>query len=140
MKFFQTVAYSLTVWLLAALINAFLIAVIFSVQRMEAGSFFILLPGIMASLFFSAPGIFCFWLVFFIAVLRGRHGQLLFRLLLATAICTAGLTGAAVGFLLRKELAMPTLITMIVAIAAAMLSLFAHRGSLIAFIKPSSNR
>jgi hypothetical protein len=138
MKVFQTIAYSLTVWLLAALINAFFIAVIFSVEHTEARRFFIFLPGIVASLFFSAPGIFCFWTVFLIAVYGNRNGQSLFRLLLGTGICCAFCTGAIVGYLFGNDLGMNLLTITAIAVASAMLSLFAHRGTFIFINKPST--
>jgi hypothetical protein len=137
MRFFQTIAYSLTVWLLAALINAFLIAVVFSMENAQAGRFFIFFPGIVASLFFSAPGMFCFWIVFLIAVYSNRAGQSLFRLLLATGICCSLCTGVAVGYILRGEPGMSVLKTAVIAVASAMLSLFAHRKSFIFINKPS---
>jgi hypothetical protein len=139
MKIFQTIAYSFTVWLLAALINAFLFAVVFSMVHAETGRFFIFFPGIVVSLFFSAPGIFCFWIIFLVAVYRNQSGQSLFRLLLGTGICCALCTGVVVGLFLRSEPGMSVLTTALIAVASAMLSLFAHRRTFIFINKPSTS-
>ncbi len=138
MKFFQTIAYSLTVWFLAALINAFLIAVVFSILHTDTGRFFIFLPGIVASLFFSAPGIFCFWIVFLIAVYRNQNGQSLFRLLLGTGSVCAFFCGLVAGYLFRDFLKIHCMIIAFMAMAASMLSLFAHRETFIFINKPST--
>ncbi len=138
MKFFQTTVYSLTIWLLSALVNAFLIAMIFSAVHAESEGFFIFFPGIVASLVFSAPGIFCFWIVFLIAAYSNRGGQSLFRLLLGTGICCAFCTGAIVGYLVRKDLGMNLLTIVAIAVASAVLSLFAHRRTFIFINQPST--
>jgi hypothetical protein len=57
MKFFQTVAYSLTTWLLAALVNGLLFALFFAMIIADANGVVSFLPVVMCSLIFSAPGV-----------------------------------------------------------------------------------
>ena len=139
MRFFQTIAYSLTVWLLAAVINAFLVAVFFAIIQTDTKGMLSFVPAMAGSLIFSAPGIFCFWVFFLVAVYRNLSVQSLFRLLLCTGICCALCTGAVVGYILRSAPGMSVLSAALIAVAAAMLSLFAHRGAFIFINKPSTS-
>jgi hypothetical protein len=137
MKFFQTTAYTSTVWFLAALIHAFLLAVIFAIAVTDAKAAISFAPAILCSLVFSVPGVFCFWIVFLIAAYNNYSGQSLFRLLLGAALVFACLNGLAIGYLFRSFLQLPAILTAFTATIASMLSLFAHRSSFIVINKSS---
>jgi flagellar biosynthesis protein FliQ len=136
MKFFQTIAYSLTVWLLAALVNGLLFALFFAITHADATHVISFLPVVMCSLIFSAPGIFCFWLFFYVSVCNGKGGQPLFRALLVAGSICAGCCGFAAGFLFEEYLKVYWMLTGTLSVIAAGISLFAHRGALISFNKP----
>jgi hypothetical protein len=138
MRFFQTIAYSFTLWFLAALINAFLLAVFLSIAQTDAKGMLSFVPAMVGSLIFSAPGIFCFWIVFLVAVYLNQDGQPLFRLLLGAGSVCAFLSGLAAGYLFMDLLKISCMGTAFAALVASMLSLFAHRGTFIFINKPST--
>jgi hypothetical protein len=138
MKFFQTVAYSLTTWLLAALVNGLLFALFFAMIIADANGVISFLPVVMCSLIFSAPGIFCFWVFFYASVCNGKYGQPLFRALLVAGSICAGCCGFGAGFLFGGYLNVYWMITGLLSVIAAGISLFAHRSSLISFNQPST--
>jgi hypothetical protein len=140
MKFFQTIAYSLTTWLLAALVNGLLFALFFAISLADTNGMVSFIPIVIGALIFSAPGIFCFWLFFYISVYSGKSGQPLFRALLAVGCICAGFCGLGAGFLFGKYLNVHWMIMGAMAVVAAGISLFLHRGSLIFIHQPSTNQ
>ncbi len=85
-RFVQATFISFTAWLLAAFINAILMAAgifIFEHLNKHLGVFFV--ATFLYSLLFSIPGIFIFW-VFFIT---NYYKEQLFQVLLKTALCTS---------------------------------------------------
>jgi hypothetical protein len=138
MIFFKTIAYSFTVWLLAALINAFLLAVFLAIVQTDAKGMISFIPAMVGSLIFSAPGIFCFWIFFLIAVFSNKNGQPLFRLLLGTGSVCAFFCGLIAGYLFRDFLDIHCIIIAFMAMIASMLSLFIHRTTFIFINKPST--
>ncbi|UEG51182.1 hypothetical protein LK994_06800 [Ferruginibacter lapsinanis] len=100
MKIVQTIIFSFTIWVVAALINAALSATIlsFSGSRFESwpGAFVLAL---VFSLLFSAPGIFVFWIIFMACV----NSEKLFGILLRTGILASLISVILFRTLLNNE-------------------------------------
>ncbi len=131
MKWISVIAYSITSWLLASLLNGifYSIAMVCTEQSFKPLS---LLPlTVAASLVFSVPVTGIFFIVFLVAVSIGRSGQPLFRLLLVTG----ALLGLAMAFLLcemlRSEMNLPFILLLLPPLLAVTANLFIHRQSII---------
>jgi hypothetical protein len=66
-NFLKTCLFTFTIWMLAALINALLYAIIFNLGNIVHDDFHESFGmAFFFSLIFSAPGVFCLWIVFMI--------------------------------------------------------------------------
>lgn len=80
-----------TIWIMTAIINGVLCGTYLIVSAVEPEPFLLII--FFATLFFSIPGFFIFWIVMLIAISRNIYGRALFRTALSTALLLSAATG-----------------------------------------------
>lgn len=131
MRLFQTIAYSGTIWLVSCLINGIFSGLYVMSFCNEYKDMSPLLLATVFSMVFSVPGIFLFWLLFFVGVVQERRGQSLFRYTLTAAFGCAVLSGVVSSVILYGLFKAHVFIIAIIGLMAAMVSLFIHRRTII---------
>jgi hypothetical protein len=137
MKLFQTIAYSLTITLLACIVNGLLCGLYASIAQVDTHGESVFLLVIFFSGLFAAPGLLIFWLCFYIWTINGKKGQPLFRALVVLAVCIALCGSLLFCWLFRRELPLPVPVAVIAAVLATFISVFLHRGAIITLFQPA---
>lgn len=131
MKLFQVIAHSLTVTLVACLLNGFLCGVYTIFNTADSHTPNVLLLIIIFSGVFAAPGALVFCLSFYIWVSNGKVGQPLFRALVKLAACIAFCSSILFCWLCWRRIPLPIPVAVLAAILASVASVFLHRGSIV---------
>ncbi len=121
MKTIQTIIYSFTIWIVAALINAVLNATLlgFSEFRNESwpGAFVLAL---IFSLLFSAPGILILWVVFLINMDEEELFKIILKSGILLSICTAIFFMCTLGRQFEEHSTLMAMFSVVSAIVAIM--------------------
>jgi hypothetical protein len=137
MKLFQTIAYSLTITLLACIVNGLCCGLYVTLVQYDGSGPGVILLVTFFSGFFAAPGLLVFWLCFYIWTINGKKGQPLFR---ALVVLAAGIAlGGSLLFcwLFWHELPLPIPVAVFAAVLASIISVFLHRGTLVSLFEPA---
>ena len=136
MKIIQTIIYSFTIWIVAALINGALSATLLSFTKTMFQSW----PGafvlaLVFSLLFSAPGIFIFWIVF----MANRDKERLFSVLLRTGVIASLASAVLFWSLLGNEFRGLYFFLGLFAVIAAIAAILIHHTSIVSLNKNDNN-
>lgn len=137
MRLFETIAYSLSITLVACLANGVLCGIYASLASLHASGPGVLLLVAFFSGLFAAPGLLLFWLFFYIWAINGKNGQLLFRALVRLAAAIALSTSLLFCWLLQNEIPLPIPVAVAAAVLASVASVFLHRWNIISLFEPA---
>jgi hypothetical protein len=131
MKLFQVIAHSITVTLVACLLNGFLCGLYIIFSTADSHTPNVLLLVVIFSGAFSAPGLLIFLLCFYIWVSNGKVGQPLFRALVKLAACIAFCSSLLFCWLCWRMIPLPIPVAVLAAVLATVVSVFLHRGAIV---------